>query len=43
VLDHSTRDADWGYISAKVRDTLLQYYYDQTRRRPMVIPFLVKV
>jgi len=43
VLDHSTRDADWGYISAKVRDTLLQYYYDQTRRRPMVIPFMVKV
>ncbi len=43
VFDHSTREADWGFISAKVRDTLLQYFYDQTRRRPMVLPFMVKV
>ncbi len=43
VLDHTNRDVDWGFISAKVRDTLLKYYYDQTRRRPMVIPFMVKV
>ncbi|MFC2041555.1 ribonuclease J [Chloroflexota bacterium] len=44
VLDHGgTRPADWGFINTKVRDTLNKYYYDQTRRRPMVLPFMVKV
>jgi len=43
IFDHGTREVDWGFISAKVRDTLLKYYYDQTRRRPMVLPFMVKV
>ncbi len=44
VLDHGgTRSADWGFISGKVRDTLNKFYYEQTRRRPMVLPFMVKV
>ena len=44
VLDHGgTYPADWGFINTKVRDTLNKYYYDQTRRRPMVLPFMVKV
>ncbi len=44
VLDHGgTRPADWGFINTKVRDTLNKYYYEQTRRRPMVLPFMVKV
>jgi ribonuclease J len=44
VLDHgSDRTADWGFVNTKVRDTLNKYYYDQTRRRPMVLPFMVKV
>jgi len=44
VLDHGgTRPADWGYINTKVRDTLNKFYYEQTRRRPMVLPFMVKV
>ncbi|MFC1921108.1 ribonuclease J [Chloroflexota bacterium] len=44
VLDHGgARPADWGFINTKVRDTLNKYYYDQTRRRPMVLPFMVKV
>jgi ribonuclease J len=44
VLDHGgTRPADWGFISTKVRDTLNRFYYEQTRRRPMVLPFMVKV
>ncbi len=34
---------DWGFISTKVRDTLNRFYYEQTRRRPMVLPFMVKV
>jgi len=44
VLDHGgARPADWGFINSKVRDTLNKFYYERTRRRPMVLPFMVKV
>jgi ribonuclease J len=44
VLDHgSARPSDWAFINSKIRDTLNKFYYDQTRRRPMVLPFMVKV
>jgi ribonuclease J len=37
------RPADWGFISTKVRDTLSRFYHERTRRRPMILPFMVKV
>jgi len=44
VLDHGrNRPADWGFISTKVRDILNRFYYDQIKRRPMILPFMVKV
>jgi ribonuclease J len=44
VLDRGgDRPADWGFISTKVRDTLNKFYYEQTRRRPMILPFMVRV
>ncbi len=44
TLDHSgVRAAEWSFVNAKVRDTLNKFYYDQTKRRPMVLPFMVKV
>ncbi len=44
VLDHGgTRPAEWSFINTRVRDTLSKYYYEQTRRRPMILPFMVKV
>jgi ribonuclease J len=44
ALDHSgIRPAEWGYINAKVRDILHKFYYDQTKRRPMILPVMVKV
>ena len=44
VLDHSgSRPAEWSFINAKVRDVLNRFYYEQTKRRPMVLPFMVKV
>ncbi len=44
VLDHGgAHPADWSFINTKVRDTLNRFYYEQTRRRPMVLPFMVKV
>ena len=44
ALDHGRdRPADWGFISTKVREVLNQFYYEQTKRRPMILPFMVKV
>ena len=44
VLDHSgARPANWGLINARVREVLSNYYYQQTRRRPMILPFMVRV
>ena len=44
VLDHGgARPADWGFTNTKVRDTLNKFYYEQTRRHPMVLPFMVRV
>jgi ribonuclease J len=44
VLDHSgVRPAEWSFVNAKVRDTLYKFYYEQTKRRPMILPFMVKV
>ena len=44
ALDHSgVRPADWGFIYRKVRDILNKFYYDQTKRRPMILPIMVKV
>jgi ribonuclease J len=35
--------ADWNFISSKTRDILNRYYYEQTKRRPMILPFMVTV
>jgi len=44
ALDHSgAHPAEWGFIYAKVRDILHKFYYDQTKRRPMILPVMVKV
>jgi len=44
ALDHGrNRPVDWGFINSRVRDVLYKYYYEQTKRRPMILPFMVKV
>jgi ribonuclease J len=44
ALDHGgARPADLGFINAKVRDTLNRFYYERTRRHPMVLTVTVKV
>ena len=44
VLDHGgEHPSEWSFVNAKVRDTLYKYYYEQTKRRPMILPFMVKV
>ncbi len=44
TLDHSGgRVAEWSFINTKVKDTLEKFYYQRTKRRPMILPFMVKV
>jgi ribonuclease J len=44
TLDHSgTRPAEWSLVYTKVKDALNKFYYEQTKRRPMILPFMVKV
>ncbi|MEE8420816.1 MAG: ribonuclease J [Dehalococcoidales bacterium] len=44
TLDHtSAGNAEWSYINNKVRDALEKFYYERTKRRPMILPFMVKV
>ncbi len=44
VLDHSSsRATEWSFVNAKVRDTLDKFYYERTKLRPMILPFMVKV
>jgi len=44
ALDHGRdRPADWGFINTKVKDILNKFYYEQIKRRPMILPFMVKV
>jgi ribonuclease J len=43
ALDHQKQLTDWGYVSNIVKDSLSNFYYEKTRRRPIIIPVLVKV
>ena len=44
TIDHSgTRAAEWSFVNAKVRDVLDKFYYERTKLRPMILPFMVKV
>jgi len=44
ALDHSgVRPAEWSFTNTKVRDILNKFYYEQTKRRPMILPVMVKV
>jgi len=44
VLDRgSDHEAQWSFVNVKVKDTLNRFYYEQTKRRPMILPFMVKV
>ena len=35
--------SDWSYLNKKIRDSASQYLYEQTKRRPMILPVVVEV
>lgn len=44
TLDRSGgHTVEWSYINAKVKDTLGKFFYEQTRRRPMILTTTVEV
>jgi len=44
TLDHSGgRPLEWNFINAKVKDTLSKFFYEQTRRHPMILTTAVEV
>jgi ribonuclease J len=36
------RSADWGYLNRKIKDVASSYIWEQTRRRPMVLPLVLE-
>src|SRR5579883_1043218 len=42
-LDGEDHRVEWPAINAKVKDTVAKFLYDETRRRPMVLPVAVEV
>jgi ribonuclease J len=44
TLGHSGgQPLEWSFINAKVKDTLSKFFYEQTRRRPMILTTAVEV
>jgi ribonuclease J len=35
--------AESGYLKAKIRDTLAPYFFERTKRRPMILPIVMEV
>jgi ribonuclease J len=44
ILDHGHKHtAEWSIADNKVRDALNRFFYEKTKRRPMILPVMVKV
>jgi ribonuclease J len=35
--------SDWAFVKDKIRHTLSEFLYDQTHRRPMILPVVMEV
>ncbi|HET7769512.1 MAG TPA: ribonuclease J [Chloroflexota bacterium] len=42
-LSGDQHHVDWQFVKNKIRDTLSKYVYEQTRRRPMILPVVMEV
>jgi ribonuclease J len=43
ALEGADHIAEWGAVNTKVKDVIAQFLYNETRRRPMVLPVAVEV
>ena len=43
VLKGETVKVEWSVLSATVRETVGKFLYDQTRRRPLILPVTIEV
>jgi ribonuclease J len=43
ALKGTDHHSEWTEVNARVRDALAQYLYQETRRRPMILPLTVEV
>jgi ribonuclease J len=43
ILNHENKLTDWFAVSNKVKESLSNFFYEKTRRRPIIIPVEVKV
>ncbi|MGH2602913.1 MAG: MBL fold metallo-hydrolase RNA specificity domain-containing protein, partial [Dehalococcoidia bacterium] len=43
ALDGADHISEWGVANTKLKDTVARFLYDETRRRPMVLPVVVEV
>ena len=44
VEEYLAQDSfDWGELKSAVRDSLAKYLFDQTKRRPAILPVVMEV
>ena len=43
ALEGADHIAEWGVVNTKVKDAIAQFLYNETHRRPMVLPVSVEV
>ena len=46
VVAHATdkdESVDWNYVKDQIRDTVGQFLYQKTERRPMILPVVIEV
>lgn len=43
ALSGADHEAEWSVINTKVKDSIAKFLYDETRRRPMVLPVVIEV
>ncbi len=42
-MEGDQHHVDWQFVKNKIRDTLSRYVWEQTRRRPMILPVVMEV
>ena len=43
VNGNGSHPSEWSFLTKKLRDTVSEYLYAQTHRRPMVLPMVVEL